>query len=90
MGDLTPRRKAICVTLSASLYQALVAVALALRGSSQKRPRRRGVKNVAAFRFGCAVKRHKWLPAHLPNSRRVAFGRKHPASNVPAATQATP
>ena len=37
MGDLT-RRKAICVTLSASLYQALVAVALALRGSSQKMP----------------------------------------------------
>ena len=38
MGNLTPRRKSICVTLSASLYQALVLVAFAQKGSRQKRP----------------------------------------------------
>ena len=38
MKTQAPSRRAICVTLSASLYQVLVAVALALRGSSQKRP----------------------------------------------------
>ena len=38
MGNLTPRRKSICVTLSASLYQALVLVAFAQKGSRQKMP----------------------------------------------------
>ena len=44
MKTQAPSRRAICVTLSASLYQALVAVALAHKGGSHKKPNEEELK----------------------------------------------
>ena len=46
MKTQAPSRRAICVTLSASLYQALVAVALAHKGGSHKKPNEEVLKTL--------------------------------------------